>query len=156
MSRVARPLLDRVSEKFVIDEHGCWLWTGYIGEGGYGRVYEGHSDGRTLMAHRVVYELAVGPIPEGLTLDHLCRVRCCVNPDHVEPVTLRENLLRGETSAAINAAKTRCIHGHAFTPENTYVYADGRRTCRRCIRDRARERMRRVRAEARAALARAA
>jgi len=84
-------------------------------------------------AHRYVYEQEVGPIPDGLTLDHLCRNRACVNPDHLEPVTMRVNTLRGETITARNAAKTRCDKGHEFTPENTMRKPDGRR-CRVCQR----------------------
>ena len=75
-----------------------------------------------------------GPIPEGLTLDHLCRVRACVNPAHLEPVTLRENTLRSPSApTAINARKTECLRGHAFTPENTWVHRS-RRCCRECKR----------------------
>jgi hypothetical protein len=149
-------MLQRLISKISVDaETGCWLWTATKSIGGYGRFYEGGSHGRTLSAHRAAYELLVGPIPEGMTLDHVrergCVHRHCVNPKHLEPVTLRENLMRGDTPAAINAAKTKCIHGHDFTVENTYVYADGRRTCRTCIRDRSRERMREARKQKRKA-----
>jgi hypothetical protein len=79
----------------------CWLWTGAVDAKGYGRVLtpDGHRP-----AHRLAYELAVGPIPDGLVIDHLCRTPGCINPDHLEPVTRRENTLRGETIAARNAA----------------------------------------------------
>lgn len=82
--------------------------------------------------HRVVYELRVGPIPEGLELDHLCRVRHCANPEHLEPVTGRENIRRGTSPSAINGRKTHCKNNHEFTPENTYVSPLGKRTCRTC------------------------
>ena len=99
-------------------------------------------NGKNKAAHRVMYELFVGPIPEKLQLDHLCRNRPCFNPKHLEPVTARENLLRGETHAAINASKTHCKRGHAFTPENTIDCGNGR-GCRECGRIRAREYARR-------------
>jgi hypothetical protein len=109
---------------------GCWLWTGSRYTGGYGKFF---AFGRERAAHRVSYEFFVGPIPEGLALDHLCRVRRCVNPDHLEPVTYRENTLRSPVAhAALNAAKTHCKHGHEFTPENTRITTGGRRSRRRC------------------------
>lgn len=84
-------------------------------------------------AHRVAFELIRGCIPNGLVLDHLCRNRGCVNPDHLEPVTFRENIMRGVGYTAQQARKTHCRHGHEFTVENTYVWRGGRicRTCRR-------------------------
>ena len=87
-------------------------------------------DGET--AHRVAYRLEVGPIPRGLVLDHLCRVRNCVRPDHLEPVTRGENVLRGETIPAANRAKTACKDGHDFDEENTYIAPNGHRGCRKC------------------------
>ncbi|KAB2977369.1 HNH endonuclease [Streptomyces sp. SS1-1] len=89
--------------------------------------------GRYQMAHRVAYQEIVGPIPEGLQLDHLCRVRHCVNPAHLEPVTSRENTLRGENLVAINAAKTHCKRGHLFDAANTYRWRNSR-ICRECRR----------------------
>lgn len=86
-------------------ESGCWEWIGTLSSEGYGRFEKD-------LAHRVSYRRSVGPIPEGLQLDHLCRNRRCVNPEHLEPVTGRINTLRGETLPAMNAAKTECIHGH--------------------------------------------
>lgn len=75
-----------------VTETGCWVWTGRLNRNGYGRVYHA---GKERMAHRLTYELLVGPIPEGLVLDHVCRVRCCRNPYHLEPVTVQVNTLRG-------------------------------------------------------------
>jgi HNH endonuclease len=107
---------------------GCWVWTGYRNPtSGYGTIKFTGTKG--FYAHRLVYELLVGPIPEGLQLDHLCRNRWCVNPSHMEPVTQRENLLRGDTVVAKNAAKTHCLRGHLFD----YVRPDGTgRDCRTC------------------------
>lgn len=114
---------------------GCWLWTaaGARSGNGYGRF---HRDGRLLLAHRVAYEWLVGSIPDGLELDHLCRVRACVNPGHLEPVTLRENILRGESPSARNAVKSECPQGHPYDEANTYVDRTGRRHCRTCAKRR--------------------
>lgn len=91
----------------------CWLWTGAIGRAtGYGRTSDGN--GKVRDAHRWIWEQLRGAVPEGLELDHLCRVRHCVNPDHLEPVTPRENTLRGVGASAINARKTRCPKGHLY------------------------------------------
>ncbi len=121
----------------------CWLWTGSIDADGYGCYLRDHS------AHRFAWEIANGPVPDGLVIDHLCRVRHCVNPAHMEPVTNAENILRGECPPAVNARKTHCPRGHEFTTENTYVYPDGRRECRECRRAYIREYMRARRARGR-------
>lgn len=107
---------------------GCWTWTGARSTGGYGRV---HWNGRGLQAHRVAYELLVGPIPDGLQLDHLCRNRACVRPGHLEPVTLPENLARGVGPSAINSLATTCPQGHPYDGENTYAWRSSR-MCRAC------------------------
>lgn len=111
------------------DETGCWGWTAFRSEKGYGQFRVGV---RTVRAHRFAYEAMVGPIPDGLTIDHLCRNRGCQNPDHLEPVTSRENTLRGDTAPAHNAAKTHCPAAHPYTPRNTYVSKRNRRDCRAC------------------------
>lgn len=109
----------------------CWIWTGAT-QFGYGRFSYGGFDGtRGYVAHRFSYEALVGPIPEGLVLDHLCRVRNCVNPAHLEPVTHRENSLRGVGIPAQNAQKTRCVNGHTLAPENLTVRAH-KRECHIC------------------------
>lgn len=116
---------------------GCWLWTGRISHKGYGHFSIG-AGRRELQkqfgAHRLSYMLNVGPIPEGLCLDHLCRVRCCVNPDHLEPVTSRVNTLRGETLPAFNIAKTVCNSGHLLSGDNLIIRPGGNRDCRACHR----------------------
>ena len=110
----------------------CWNWTASKWSNGYGMFWG--EDQKLTPAHRFGYELAHGPIPEGLVIDHLCRNTLCVNPDHLEAVTERENILRGTGASAKHARATHCIHGHEFTPENTYVYPSGRRKCRACKR----------------------
>lgn len=119
-----------------IDANGCWLWTGKLNPDGYGRVLLPKELGYTLVrTHRYTYETFVGPIPPGLVIDHLCRVRHCCNPDHLEAVTQRVNVLRGESPMAKFARATHCVHGHEFTPENTGRQSGDRgRLCRTCKR----------------------
>ena len=130
----------RFFDKVVVDpETGCHNWTGGQNGKGYGLFSIGV---KKYYAHRVAYELAKGKIPEGLEIDHLCRVRDCVNPDHLEAVTHKENLHRGETFAAANAAKTHCPQGHPLSGDNLYVDPRGRRECRTCRAERDRRRCR--------------
>ncbi len=113
---------------------GCWLWLGMVDECGYARV---QYHGRLRGAHRAMYERERGPVPAGLVLDHLCRVRSCVNPAHMEPVTNGENLRRGNWPW--NSRRTACRrHGHAFDERNTRITPEGHRSCRACARDHAR------------------
>lgn len=116
-----------------VTESGCWLWDGLVDPKGYGRAYV---NGKTHAVHRFVYEHYRGPIPPGLQIDHLCRVRCCVNPDHLEPVTSEVNTKRGIGPTALNTVKTHCPHGHPYTPENVYSPPqNGGRQCRICKRN---------------------
>jgi hypothetical protein len=108
----------------------CWLWNGYVDQGGYGCVRRGP---KVAKVHRAVYEELVGPIPPGLELDHLCRVRHCYNPDHLEPVTHAENVRRGR-AGDFWAAKTRCPQGHPYDEANTLVNKAGGRVCLTCKR----------------------
>lgn len=112
---------------------GCWLWDGPINDKGYGRF---HHSGRSEMAHRAALRFSCMRVPPGFEVDHLCRVRCCVNPIHLEVVTHRENLLRGDTITARAAATTHCPKGHSLTGENVSV-RDGKRHCLECGRQRA-------------------
>lgn len=127
------PALDRYADKIALTESGCVEWIASINGSGYGTF--GAGGGRTVMAHRWSYEYHVGPISDGLDLDHLCRNRKCVNPAHLEPVTTRTNLLRGVGVGCANAKKTHCPKGHPYSGDNLYV-PPGRsnRACRSCRR----------------------
>lgn len=112
---------------------GCWIWKGGLSQG-YGRLQIGsRKDGsrRKVLAHRIAYELMIGDIPKGKELDHLCRNRACVRPEHLEPVIKKINILRGIGMGAQNAQKKFCKHGHEFTKDNTYFLKRGRE-CKKC------------------------
>jgi hypothetical protein len=127
-----RPVLDRIAAKVATDDDGCLIWLGATTRG-YGRVSVGGRGGAFRLTHRVLYEELVGPIPEGMQLDHLCRVRGCCLPAHLEPVTPRENGARSNNFAGINGRKTHCLRGHEFTAENTRLRG-ARRCCIACDR----------------------
>lgn len=114
---------------------GCWLWMGAASLG-YGRLYHNRLN---RPAHQISYEINVGPIPVGHELDHLCRNPACVNPEHLEPVTHRENVRRGVAgivSGEQQRSKTHCPSGHEYTEDNTYTRQNGHRSCRSCERER--------------------
>lgn len=120
---------------------GCWVWVRQRNKHGYGHVCVGtrrSNTGKTCGigagAHRVSYELHIGKIPAGLQIDHLCRNRACVNPQHLEPVSAKENVNRGETIAKAAKAATSCKRGHVFTDSSTRRWPDGRRACKICER----------------------
>lgn len=134
-ARAKTPLAERLERHYVPEPNsGCWLWLSSVTGPGYGQISDPARRGRPLLAHRVSYELHVGAVPDGLDLDHLCRVRSCVNPRHLEPVSRRENLRRGATLTAKNIAATHCPRGHSYTEENTLRTNRGARSCRECNR----------------------
>lgn len=133
---------DRILAKIDVDANGCWLWQGTRRPDGYVQIRM--PDEGLRYAHRVSYEAFVGPIAEGMTLDHLCRVRHCVSPFHLEVVTHRENCLRGTGVSAIAAAKTHCPRGHEYDT----VGSKGERRCSTCLRDQKRAYKRRQRVAA--------
>lgn len=133
--RKARPAVCRVLLRSVVDEGGCWIWQGYSLHG-YGQINRGATEGRGL-THRVTYEALLGPVPEGLELDHTCRIPACCNPAHLEAVTHAENVRRGNGWGAGGRywrSQTHCKRGHAFDAVNTYFDRRGRRACRACKR----------------------
>lgn len=115
----------KLEDNIYIDFNGCWLWQGALNSKGYGHSRLADKKG---LVHRISYEFYVGPVPSGLELDHLCRVRSCINPNHLEPVTHAENMRRG---AFYWTAKTHCIRGHEFIEENIKRQS-GRRHCIPC------------------------
>ena len=121
-----KTLLERFEEKVErVPELTCHIWMAWTNTSGYGQI---RANGKSAMAHKISYELVRGPIPDGMTMDHLCRNRWCVNPYHLEIVTMRENVLRGISFAAKNAKKTQCPKGHPYNRINNR----GARYCRQC------------------------
>ncbi len=129
---------EEAQNNYIVDFNGCWRWCFNVNNNGYGRVT---IDGKRDYAHRVFYRNTKGLIPYGMVIDHLCRVRDCVNPRHLEVVTHKENNYRGIGPASKNHKKNMCINGHQFTDNNLYHWKndrDGRsrgRVCRQCVLD---------------------
>lgn len=131
-----RPLAERFDEKIERHESGCWLWTGFVDKAGYARIREAGRSSPVLYAHRYSYERFVGQIPDGLHIDHLCRVKRCVNPGHLEPVTREENLRRGKRPYQVRAISIRCGRGHPRGEHTLFRRSTGQVVyCKACRRD---------------------
>jgi hypothetical protein len=134
-----KPVIDRLLAKLQL-EGSCWIFTGADDGYGYGHFWV--SEGVYAKAHRWLYEFLVGPVPEGLVLDHLCRRTKCCNPDHLEPVTQKENVRRSYSRSMMSVRTGRCLNGHEMTPENTYTrtrksgpqVGQVSRSCKTCTR----------------------
>lgn len=146
MVNIPLPTDVRIHNNSVVDDNGCWIWKLRLDKDGYGQI---SVKNRKRGAHRVSYETFVGEVPEGLVIDHLCRVRACVNPEHLEAVTDEVNRERGEWFIAVNAAKTHCKNGHELSGDNLIIKINARnesgfqRQCRACRNKESRERMKR-------------
>src|SRR5438105_5298167 len=123
-----RNTISVIMGRLVVQENGCCIWPGARSTG-YGYVKWMN---KNRLVHRLLYEHFIGSVPKGLELDHLCRNRACANFAHLEPVTRRENVLRGESRQAVNARRTHCINGHLLDEKNTHYYGPGHRQCRQC------------------------
>jgi hypothetical protein len=133
MGRAKKPIEARLRQKVMVDAKGCWQWTGSKNNCGYGRVSYLREN---RLAHRVSYVTFKGEIPNGMTIDHLCRNRACINPDHLEAVPIGVNVLRGDGPSARHARKTHCPAGHPYSGENLYLYGTTRQ-CVTCSKNRA-------------------
>lgn len=142
---MSRDRVVRVLSRVVLESNGCWTFTGALDRQGYGKVSDGVL---TSQVHRIVFQHFNGTIVAGLELDHLCRHRACCNPAHLEAVTHRENVLRGQSPTALNAMKTRCVNGHEFDAANTRLRSRGRE-CKRCHAEQERARYHRAKDQAR-------
>lgn len=128
-----------IDEKYIVDRvddtDGCWRWKNFVNPYGYAVIsYREGGERTNEMAHRLSYKLFVGDIPEGMVIDHLCRVRDCVNPSHLEVVSQRVNIRRGLTGTGRHKLLSHCSRGHKFTEKNTYIKPNGARNCKSCLK----------------------
>lgn len=132
--RAITPVIDRLMARVVKTESGCWIWTGSTSHKGYGKIGIKKPTPKTLATHVVTYTHYVGPVPKGLELDHKCKTPLCCNPDHLEPVTHKENVNRGSSPGAVIGRTGYCRRGHEMSEDNWYYLPDGsgRRQCRTC------------------------
>ncbi|NUP33639.1 MAG: HNH endonuclease [Streptomycetaceae bacterium] len=137
------PLLTQVLDRCVETDEGCWLYTGRLLPNGYGVVSESR---KTVYVHRLTFGYFKADIPDGLVIDHLCRNRACCNPEHLDAVTQRVNVHRGDSHVAQQAKKRKCIRGHDLSGDNVRVSRSGKRECKTCHRARQLDRTRRMRA----------
>lgn len=128
------PLKERVMASIAVTASGCWEWQLAKSKDGYGKYTYRR---KFISAHRLAYEVFVGQIPDRHDLDHLCKNRCCCNPGHLEPVTKKENWLRGDSPSLKHYKQTHCVHGHELAGDNLHVSSAGKRSCRACNRRRA-------------------
>jgi len=132
-SRTEAQIRDLIRARSAIDDNSCWLWMGSLTNAGYGALTWTRDAVKERGAHRASFIAFCGPIPTGLHIDHICRVRECVNPDHLRAVTPRANILCSPIApAAINARKSECPRGHAYDEANTIIQRGGGRLCRTC------------------------
>lgn len=154
-SEIGRKTLERFESRIIPEPNtGCWLWTGKVMTNGYAVLSCGWEGGaaRTMLAHQFSYMLHNGAIPTGMQIDHKCRVRCCVNPNHLEAVTASVNVLRGLVPERMRNRfkdKTHCPRGHPYSGENLYIGSHGERMCVTCRREISRRSRARIRAERR-------
>lgn len=131
-----RVIIKKLLLRVVIDHNGCWIWQGYVHGNGYGYIKQ---KCKKILIHKIFFMLHKGIVPKGMCLDHICRIRRCVNPEHLRTVTRAQNNVENSISpSAINKAKTRCKRGHKFTLGNTYIRKRGSvavRNCRACKRE---------------------